>query len=63
MYNKELYKGAYMQKEPDISILYSFRGICGKCFNMDLKTISRSKKKDRKVPILRTFQSKCPVKR
>lgn len=51
----------YYHSSTRISIRFSFRGICGKCFNINLKTISRSKKKDRKVPILRTFQSKCPL--
>ena len=38
-----------------------FSRICGKCFKINLKTISRNKKKDWKSLILRAFQSKCPL--
>ena len=40
---------------------FLFYGICGKRFKINLKTISRSKRKDWKMPILRTFQSECPL--
>lgn len=48
----------YYHNPTGISIRLSFHGIYGKCFKINLKTISRNKNKNWKALILRTFQSK-----